>query len=152
MNDTAMMINTDIAATLRNARTIAVVGLSAKSHRPSYGVAAYLQQHGYKIIPVNPMEEGSSILGEPCHASLDDAVTAAQQQGLQIDIVDCFRRSEEIPAIVDDAIRLGLGCVWMQQGVIHEEAAAKALQAGIKVMMDRCIKVDHTIFNIPRKD
>ncbi|HTD03127.1 CoA-binding protein [Undibacterium sp.] len=147
-----MMLNADIAATLRQARTVAVVGLSARSHRPSYAVAAYLQQQGYRIIPVNPKEEGTSILGEHCYASLDHAVQAAQRQGRRIDIVDCFRRSAEIPPIVNDAIRLGLGCVWMQQGVINDEAAGKALQAGIKVVMDRCIKVDHTIFNIPRKE
>ncbi|MES2106501.1 MAG: CoA-binding protein [Pseudomonadota bacterium] len=150
--DKDMMINTDIAATLRKASTIAVVGLSAKSHRPSYEVAGYLQQHGYRILPVNPMEQGASILGEACHASLDHAVQAAQRQGIQIDIVDCFRRSEEIPPIVDDMIRLGLGCIWMQQGVINTGAADKALAAGIRVVMDRCMKVDHAIFNIPRKE
>lgn len=146
------MINADIAAILRSASTIAVVGLSAKSQRPSHEVAAYMQQHDYRIIPVNPMEAGSTILGEHCYASLSDAVSAAQRQGIRIDIVDCFRRSGDIPPIVDEAIRLGLGCIWMQQGVTHLRAAEKAAAAGIKVVMDRCIKLDHVIFNIARKE
>ncbi|MES2073670.1 MAG: CoA-binding protein [Pseudomonadota bacterium] len=145
------MINADIAAILRSARIIAVVGLSAKSHRPSHEVAAYMQQQGYRIVPVNPMEEGSTILGEHCHASLAEAAQAVQRQGARIDIVDCFRRSDDIPPIVDEAIRLGLDCVWMQQGVIHLQAAEKAAAAGIKVVMDRCVKLDHLIFNIARK-
>lgn len=146
-----MPINADIAATLSQARTIAVVGLSPRSYRPSYGVAAYLQQQGYRIIPVNPKEEGTVILGEHCYASLDAAVQAARRQHTPIDIVDCFRRAEDMPPVVDEAIRLGLPCVWMQLGVTHPAAAGKALQAGLRVMMDRCIKVDHALFEIPRK-
>jgi uncharacterized protein len=119
---------------LRAAKTIAVVGLSNRRSRPSYGVSEYMQSQGYKIIPVNPNE--SEILGEKARASLQDVPE-------HVDIVDIFRRAECVPEIVDAAIRIGAGAVWMQEGVIHEEAAAKARAAGLDVVMDRCILKEH---------
>jgi predicted CoA-binding protein len=119
---------------LRSSRTIAVVGLSSNPHRPSHGVAEYMQQHGYRIIPVNPNE--SEILGEKCYARVEDVPE-------KIDIVDIFRRSEFVPEIVDAAIRIGARAVWMQEGVVHEEAAERARRAGLDVVMDRCILKDH---------
>ena len=119
---------------LRVCRTIAVVGLSAKRYRPSYGVAEYMQRAGYRIIPVNPNVTGS--LGEKAYASLLDVPE-------QIDIVNIFRRPEAVPEIVDEAIQLGVPAIWMQEGVVHEAAAEKARKAGILVIMDRCILKDH---------
>jgi len=123
-----------ISAILHSAQTIAVVGLSGKRFRPSYGVAEYLQKAGYKIIPVNPHEE--AVLGERCYPSLD-AVPE------QVDIVDIFRRSEFVPEIVESAIRKGAKAVWMQEGVIHQEAARRAEAAGLLVVMDRCLLKEH---------
>jgi len=123
-----------IGEILRSARSIAVVGLSSKRYRPSYGVAEYMQSAGYRIIPVNPFEE--AVLGEKAYASLAEIPEP-------VDIVDIFRRSEFVPEIVDAAIRLGARAVWMQEGVIHEEAAAKARAAGLEVVMDRCILKEH---------
>jgi predicted CoA-binding protein len=120
---------------LRSARTIAVVGLSAKQTRASFGVARYLQRSGYRIIPVNPME--TEVLVEKAYARLEDVPE-------RIDIVDIFRRSEYVPDIVDSAIRMGAGAVWMQEGVVHEEAAEKARLAGLTVVMDRCILKEHS--------
>jgi predicted CoA-binding protein len=122
---------------------IAVVGLSVKPDRPSHEVAQYMQAHGYRIIPVNPTYAGTHILGELCYASLTEAVAALAADGKKIGIVDCFRKSSEIGPIVEEAIALALPCVWMQLGVINEAAAAKARAAGIRVVMDRCIKVEH---------
>jgi len=119
---------------LKNIRTIAVVGLSNKPLRPSHGVALYMQQQGYRIIPVNPNIQ--SVLGERAYASLKDVPE-------KIDVVNIFRRSEFVPEIVDQAIALNLPAVWMQEDVIHEEAAAKARQAGIFVVMNRCILKEH---------
>ena len=116
------------------ARVIAVVGLSSKKSRPSYGVSQYMQRAGYRIIPVNPGE--TEVLGEKAYPSLD-AVPE------KIDIVNIFRRAEFVPGIVDQAIRAGALAVWMQEGVIHEEAAAKARAAGLTVVMDRCILKEH---------
>jgi uncharacterized protein len=119
---------------LLSARTIAVVGLSSKRFRPSYGVAEYLQRAGYRIIPVNPNE--TEILGERCYPDLDSVPEP-------VDIVDIFRRSELVAEVVDAAIRKGARMVWMQEGVIHNDAAARATQAGLAVVMDRCILKDH---------
>jgi uncharacterized protein len=119
---------------LRNSHTIAVVGLSSKRFRPSYGVTEYMQHAGYRIIPVNPHER--AVLGETCYATLDDVPEA-------VDIVDIFRRSEFVPEIVEAAIRKGAKAIWMQEGVIHEEAAARAREAGLDVVMDRCILKEH---------
>lgn len=119
---------------LRNSRTIAVVGLSSRRFRPSYGVAEYMKRAGYRIIPVNPNE--STIMGETCYPDLESIPGS-------IDIVDVFRRSEYLPEIVEAAIRKGAKAIWMQEGVYHEEAARKAEAAGIAVVMDRCILKDH---------
>ncbi|HYW47201.1 MAG TPA: CoA-binding protein [Bryobacteraceae bacterium] len=123
-----------IAETLRSARTIAVVGLSSKRYRPSYGVAEYLKRSGYRIIPVNPLE--TEVLGERCYPDLDSVPEA-------VDIVDIFRRSEFVPEIVEAAIRKGAKAVWMQEGVIHDEAARRGEAAGLFVAMDRCILKEH---------
>ena len=119
---------------LSNARTIAVVGLSGKRFRPSYGVAEYMQRAGYRIIPVNPRE--TRVLGETSYPDLDSVPEV-------IDIVDIFRRSEFVPEIVEAAIRKGAKVVWMQEGVTHEAAARRAEEAGLAVVMDRCILKDH---------
>jgi uncharacterized protein len=122
---------------LRNARTIAVVGLSGKRYRPSYGVTEYMQRSGYRIIPVNPYEE--EILGERCYTDLDSVPEP-------VDIVDIFRRSEFVPEIVEAAIRKGAKAIWMQEGVMHEAAGRRAAEAGLFVLMDRCILKDHRRF------
>lgn len=124
---------------------IAVVGLSDRANRPSHYVSAYMQEQGYRIVAVNPQYAGSTILGEYCYASLSEAQQALAGQGVQIDIVDCFRRAEDIPPVVEEAIRIGASCVWMQQGIVNEAAAARARDAGLQVVMDRCIKVDHAM-------
>jgi uncharacterized protein len=123
-----------IAELLRRAKTIAVVGLSNDPMRPSFGVTAYMQSHGYRIIPVNPQIE--SCLGEKAYASLLDVPE-------KIDIVNIFRRREFVEEIVDQAIQLKVPAVWMQEDVIHEGAAEKARKAGIFVVMDRCILKEH---------
>jgi predicted CoA-binding protein len=129
------------AATLRRilsrCRTIAVVGISAEWHRPSYFVGKYLQEHGYTMIPVNP--KYAEVLGRRCHPS----VTAAAAAGERIDLVDCFRRAEDIGPIADEAIAVGARCLWMQLGVVNDAAAAKARAAGLEVVMDRCVKIEH---------
>ena len=104
-----------------------------------------MQEQGYRIVAVNPMYAGQEILGEYCHASLTAAKLALAGIGQQIDIVNCFRRSNDIPPIVDEAIAIGAACVWMQQGIVHEVAAELARAAGLMVIMDRCIKVDHAM-------
>jgi uncharacterized protein len=123
-----------IADLLHRAKIIAVVGLSDDPMRPSYGVSTYMQSQGYRIIPVNPQIE--SCLGEKSYASLADIPE-------KIDIVNIFRRPEFVEEIVDEAIRLKVPVIWMQQDVIHEKAAEKARQAGIFVVMDRCILIEH---------
>lgn len=119
---------------LDECRTIAVVGLSSKSMRPSHGVAAYMQRVGYRVIPVNPNE--SEVLGEKAYASLDEVPE-------KIDLVDVFRRSEEAGAAVDQAIAIGAKGVWLQEGVIDRDAAQRALDAGLLVVMDRCWLKEH---------
>lgn len=128
---------------LRDARTIAIVGLSAHEDRPSHEVAAYLQAQGYRIIPVNPSYAGTHILNEHCYATLTLAAQAVSPETGTIDIVDCFRRSEHIGPVVDEAIAVGAHCVWMQLGVENEAAAHKARAAGLAVVMDKCIKIEH---------
>lgn len=124
-----------IAELLKKSKAIAVVGLSSSPLRASYGVSAYMQSQGYRIIPVNPNLH-DAVLGEEPYASLNDIPE-------RIDIVDIFRRSEFVPEVVDQAIQLGVPAIWMQEGVIHEPAAAKARQAGLFVVMDRCILKEH---------
>jgi uncharacterized protein len=133
--DTMKTTATDeIGELLKRTKTIAVVGLSDSPLRPSYGVSAYMQSHGYKIIPVNPSIKGA--LGEKAVASLGEIEE-------KIDIVDVFRRSEYVPELVDEAIRLKVPAIWLQEDVIHEDAAEKARKAGIFVVMDKCILKEH---------
>jgi len=119
---------------LNSSRVIAVVGLSAKPDRPSYRVASYLKENGYKIIPVNP--QVGEVLGEISYPDLSSIPEP-------VDVVDIFRRSEEVPAIVEGTIKIGAKAVWMQEGVINEEAAARAREAGLLVVMDRCMLKEH---------
>ena len=119
---------------LERCKTLAVVGLSSKPTRPSYGVAAYMKAHGYRIIPVNPNEQ--SVSGEKAYATLDDVPE-------MFEVVVVFRRSEFVPGVVEAAIRKHAQVVWMQEGVIHEEAAARARAAGLFVIQDRCILKEH---------
>jgi predicted CoA-binding protein len=126
-----------LGAILRAARTIAVVGLSPSPHRPSHGVAAYLQRAGYRIIPVRPGVE--AVLGEPAYPDLRSAARAAGP----LDMVDVFRRSEAIPELLDDLLAVRPRLVWMQVGVRHDGTAKRLQEAGIPVVMDRCLMVDH---------
>jgi len=121
---------------LESSKVIAVVGLSSKRYRPSFGVSQYMQSAGYRILPVNPNEE--QVLGERAFASLDEIPEDAH-----VDIVDIFRRPEEVPEAVEGAIRIGARAVWMQEGVVNEAAAARARGAGLLVVMDRCILKEH---------
>lgn len=122
---------------LRNSRTLAVVGLSAQWHRPSYFAAKYMQEHGYRVIPVNPMYE--EILGEKCYKSLRDIPE-------KVDLVDCFRKSAEIPALAEEAIAIGARVLWMQLGVANPAARARAEGAGLEVVENRCVKIEHGRF------
>ncbi|MBX3634117.1 MAG: CoA-binding protein [Rubrivivax sp.] len=121
---------------LKDCRTIAVVGLSAEWHRPSFFVAKYLQDHGYRVIPVNPRYAGGTILGEKVFASLDDI-------GEPVDMVDVFRRSEDVLPIAQAALRIGAKCLWQQIGVANAEADALVRAAGLDSVMDRCTKIEH---------
>jgi predicted CoA-binding protein len=133
-----MILSNEYVATirkvLRESKTIAVVGLSPKPNRPSHQVASYLMEAGYTIIPVNPGQD--IILGQTCYSNLRDIPTP-------VDMVDIFRRQEEVVPIVEDAIGIGARFIWMQQGIVNEEAAGKAEAAGLIVIMDRCTKIDH---------
>jgi predicted CoA-binding protein len=119
---------------LKSCQTIAVVGLSGDEYKTSHRVAKYLQEQGYQIIPVNPNEK--EILGETCYASLSEVPE-------KVDVVDIFRKSEDVPPVVEDAIKVKAGAVWMQEGIVNEAAAKKARDAGIKVVMDRCMLKEH---------
>lgn len=132
-----MPIVDDIAGIRRilaQTRTLAVVGLSAQWYRPSYFAAKYMQDHGYRVIPVNPNYR--EVLGEKCYPELR-AIPEA------VDLVDCFRRAEDIPPIADDAITIGAKVLWMQLGIVNEEAAKRASAAGLDVVMNRCVKIEH---------
>ena len=126
----------EIKKILSSSKTIAVIGISPKEDRPSYIVASYLKSKGYRIIPVRP--DGEWILGEKVYPSLSEI-----PKEIGVDVVDIFRRSEDVPPIVEEAIQRGVKVVWMQEGVIHREAGEKAEKAGIKVVMDRCMKKEH---------
>jgi len=121
---------------LKSCRTIAVVGLSAEWHRPSYFAAKYMQQHGYRVLPVNPRYAGQTILGEPCHARLADIAQP-------VDMVDVFRRTDDVGPIAEQAIAIGARCLWQQIGVLNHAAADRARAAGLDVVMDRCVKIEH---------
>ena len=122
---------------LRDARTLAVVGLSANWYRPSYFAAKYMQEHGYRVIPVNPTYD--SILGEKSYKRLADIPE-------KVDIVDCFRKGSEIPALAEEAIAIGAKVLWMQLGVENAEARARAEAAGLEVVENRCVKIEHGRF------
>lgn len=124
-------------------RTVAIVGLSPRAERKSHEVASYLKAHGYRIVPVNPMIAGQTVLGETCYATLTDAAAAMARENVEIEIVDCFRKSAEIGPVADEAIAIGANCLWMQLGVVNADAAARAEHAGLIVVMDRCLKMDH---------
>lgn len=129
---------------LEEAKTIAVVGLSNKSDRTSYMVSAAMQNAGYRIIPVNPVIAGETVLGEKVVASLEEIAEP-------VDIVNVFRRSEEVMPVAEEAVKINPKVLWLQQGIINKEAAALAQQHNIDVIMDHCIKVDHTILRPNRK-
>jgi len=135
----------DIAELLTNARNIAVVGLSDRPDRPSYGVAAMLQRHGYRILPVNPQITGERVHSEFVWRDLS-------QLGVPIDIVDIFRRPMAAGEAVDEAIAVGAKAVWLQLGIVNDEAAARAEAAGLKVVQDKCIKIEVMRLGIPRID
>jgi predicted CoA-binding protein len=116
--------------------TVAVVGLSPKTHRDSYGVARYMQAHGWRIVPINP--NASEILGEKAYPTLTEA---AQHE--RVDLVNVFRNSEDVPPVVDEAIAIGAPAIWLQLGIAHEAAAAKARAAGLLVVQNHCLKVEH---------
>jgi uncharacterized protein len=127
---------------LRTARTIAVVGMSDKTWRASHNIGRYLAANGYRVLPVNPAL--TEVLGVPCYTDLDAAQDAAKREtGAGIELVDVFRASEHVPAIVDDVIRLGIPYLWLQDEVIHEEAVARARAAGVKCVQDDCIHRQH---------
>lgn len=133
----------DIARLLTSARTIAVVGASDRPDRPSYGVMKALQDHGYRVIPVNPQITGEHVLGEFVWRELS-------QIGAPIDIVDIFRRPEAAGEAVDQAIAAGAKAVWLQLGIVNEAAAARAEAAGLEVVMDRCTKIDIARLGVPK--
>jgi predicted CoA-binding protein len=129
---------TAVRAILARAGTIAVVGLSPKTHRASYEVSAYMQQQGWRIIPVNPLAKVPEILGEKVYASLTEA--AAQHT---IDLVDVFRNSEDVPPIAAEAIAVGAKALWLQLGITHDDACDSARAAGLLVVQDKCLLVEH---------
>jgi uncharacterized protein len=133
------IVNDEIGELLGWMKTIAVVGLSSDPMRPSFGVSQYMQRKGHRIIPVNPNE--SSVLGEKAYPALSEVPE-------RIDVVDVFRRPEFVPEIVEEAIRLKIPALWLQEGVIHETAAKRARDAGITVIMDRCILKEHRARNL----
>ena len=128
---------------LRTAKTIAVVGISDKAWRASHNIGRYLAENGYRVLPVNPAL--SQILDLPCYPNLDAAQAAAREQtGAGIDLVDVFRAPEHVPAIVDDVIRLGIPYLWLQDGIVHEEAIGRARAAGVKCIQNDCIFRQHS--------
>jgi predicted CoA-binding protein len=126
----------EIRKVLGESRTIAVVGISPREDRPSYQVASYLQSHGYRVLPVRP--DGETILGEKVYRSLRDIPPE-----IEIDVVDVFRKAEDVPPVVEESIARGAKVVWMQEGIVHEQAAFTAEKAGLRVVMDRCMKKEH---------
>ena len=130
------MTQTAIRQSLADCKTIAVVGLSPKPHRDSFRVAKYMQDHGFRIIPINP--NASEVLGEQAYATLTEAA-----QHARIDMVNCFRNSEDIPPIAAEAIAIGAKSLWLQIGVTHDDAAAQATAAGLVVVQNRCLMVEH---------
>ncbi|WP_427311887.1 CoA-binding protein [Cupriavidus sp. H39] len=125
-------------------KTVAVVGLSDRPERPSHEVAEFLQGHGFRIVPVNPRHAGERILGETCHATLRQAADAAAAAGAPIEWVDIFRRAEETPGVVDEAIAIGARGVWLQLGIVNDQAVRHAIRAGLLAVQDCCSKVELT--------
>jgi len=136
-----------IAQILNDSKTIAIVGLSNKPDRASFGVAEYLQGQGYRIIPVNPQYAGEEILGEKVFSTLQEAADALAPSGTRIDIVDCFRKPEDIPPLARDAIAIRAGCLWMQLEIENQAAADLARAAGLDVVMNHCMKIEHRKLN-----
>jgi predicted CoA-binding protein len=136
MNNSGMTEQQTVAHILKNYRTVAVVGLSPKPHRDSFGVARYMQAHGWRIIPINP--NASEILGEKAYPTLTDAAREHR-----IELVDVFRNSADVPPVVDEAITIGTQAIWLQLGISHDAATAKARAAGLQVVVNRCLMVDH---------
>ena len=131
----------NIARILQESRIIAIVGMSDKPERASHEVADYLLQHGYRVLPVNPALAGKEVLGQRAYATLTEAAAAVAPA--RIDIVDCFRKSEDILPIAEEAIAVKAGCLWLQLDVINEAAAQLARAAGLEVVMDHCTKIEH---------
>jgi predicted CoA-binding protein len=138
IHDNPAMPSDDIHHILKHHRTVAVVGLSPKPHRDSYEVAEYMQRQGWRIIPVNPAAQVTEILGEKVYPTLIEAAKAHA-----IDLVDVFRRSEDVPPVADEAIAVGAKALWLQLGIEHEAAAAKARAAGLRVVQNKCLLVEH---------
>lgn len=134
-----------IAHILQDARIIAIVGLSDKPERASHQVAAYLIEHGYQVVPVNPALAGQDVLGQRAHATLTEAASAVAPA--RIDIVDVFRKAADVVPIAEEAVAVKAGCLWLQLDVVNEEAAAIARAAGLQVVMDHCTKIEHR--NLP---
>jgi len=134
--NTALTEAQTIAQLVSKPLTVAVVGLSPKPHRDSFGVAQYMQAHGWRIVPINP--NASEILGEKSYATLTEA---AQHE--RIDLVDVFRNSDDVPPVVDEAIAIGAPAIWLQLGIAHDAATAKARAAGLQVVQNKCLKVEH---------
>ena len=127
---------------LQRYRNVAIVGISADQYRPSHFVAIYLQAEGYNIIPINPRYAGQTILGKPVYATLTEAKAA----GEQIEVVDVFRRTEDVPTIADEAFAIGAQVLWLQLGIRNDEAARRAQEHGLTVVQDRCMKIEHARF------
>lgn len=136
------MNDDEMRALLERTKTIAVVGFSAQTHKPSFFVSKYMQSQGYRILPINPALAGrpSGLMGEIAYPDLD---TARQQTGLEIDIVNVFRRAEHTPLVAKQAVHAKAGVLWLQQGIANEDAASIAKAAGLKVVMDLCLKLEH---------
>jgi predicted CoA-binding protein len=128
---------------LQDCRTLAVVGLSPNALRPSHAVARYMQARGYRIVPVNPAAAGSQILGEHVYPSLREADAAVRATGGGIDLVDVFRKSNEVPPIAEEAIAIGARVLWLQLGVVNDAALARARAAGLQAVQDRCLEIEY---------
>ena len=139
------MMDEKIKSILGNAKTIAIVGISNKVERDSYKVAHYLQQQGYRVIAINPVIAGTMVLGEMCYANL---IEAKKQTKIEIDIVDCFRKTEDIMPIAMEAIQIKAKCLWQQLGVLNESASKIAEEHGLLAIMNKCSKIEHKKFFI----
>ena len=129
-----------VSQILATCRTVAVVGLSPKAHRASFDVSRYMQAHGWRIIPINPMAVGQTILGETVYATLADAA-----QHTKIDLVNVFRNAEDVPPVVKEAVAIGAPALWLQLGIRHDAALERARAVGMLVVQDKCLKVEHAI-------